>query len=47
MEYLCKNPEGKVASDRRWIGEVQNLKRTGDVIETEIKGRRSAMHVIM
>lgn len=47
MKYLCKNPAGKVASDRRWTGEVQNLRRTGTVIEAEIKGRGSAMHVII
>lgn len=47
MEYVCKNPNGEYASDQMWKGEIRNLRRTGNIIEAEVKGRGSALHVIV
>lgn len=47
MEYICKNPNGKYARDQIWKGEIRNLRRTGTIIEAEVKGRGSSLHVIV
>lgn len=47
MNYICKNPNGKYEGERCWTGTVQNLKKTGCIIEAKIEGRGSTMHVII
>lgn len=47
MEFICHNPAAKYACDQIWKGSVENLVQEGSVLEADIEGKGSAMHVII
>ena len=47
MEFVCSNPDAEYKADRFWKGRITGLKRSGAVIEADVFGRGSQMHVII
>lgn len=47
MEFFCHNPAAKYACDQIWKGRVKNLTRKGNILEADVEGKGSAMHVII
>lgn len=47
MEFFCHNSAAKYASDQIWKGRVENLTQNGSILEADVEGKGSAMHVIV
>jgi len=47
MEFFCENTEAKYARDRIWKGKIGQIWQHDGVIEMDVTGRGSAMHVII
>ena len=47
MEFLCHNPAAKYACDQIWKGNVKNLFRNGSILEADVEGKGSALHIIV
>jgi len=46
-EFLFENTEAKYACDRRWKGKIEQILQHDGVIEMDVTGKGSAMHVII
>ena len=47
MEFFCHNPAAKYACDQIWKGNVENLFRNGSILEADVEGKGSALHIIV
>lgn len=47
MEFFCENTEAEYASDRIWKGYIDGICCHDGIIEMDVSGRGSAMHVII
>lgn len=47
MNFICKNPEAEYRVDQFWEGKVHNIQRRNGMIEADITGKGSQMHVII
>lgn len=47
MDFFCHNPAARCACDQIWKGRVKNLIREGSILEADVEGKGSAMHVII
>ncbi len=47
MDFICRNPEAEYQADRFWEGRVTVLRRSGTMIEADVTGKGSQMHVII
>lgn len=47
MEFICNNPGAEYEVDRFWKGSITGLKRNGSMIEADVTGKGSQMHVII
>ncbi len=47
MEFFCENTEAKYACDRIWKGRIGQVRSHNGMIEMDVFGKGSAMHVII
>lgn len=47
MEFFCENTEAVYAHDKIWKGKIEQVRFHGGIIEMDVSGKGSAMHVII
>ncbi|MCD7750389.1 MAG: hypothetical protein LUI10_01380 [Lachnospiraceae bacterium] len=47
MEFICSNPDAEYRVDRSWKGRVTDLKRSDAMVEADVSGKGSHMHIIV
>lgn len=47
MEFFCENTEAENACDRIWKGNIERIRNHHGVVEMDVSGKGSAMHVII
>ncbi len=47
MTYRCKTQKETGSGEEHWNGEIKNLKQKEGIIEAEITGRGTVMHIII
>lgn len=46
-KFICRNPEAEYSQDRIWEGRIDSLQHRRGMIEADISGKGSQMHVII
>ena len=47
MEFDCNNPDAVYKTDQFWKGRITGLKHSGSLVEADVSGKGSHMHVII
>ncbi len=47
MEFFCEDTEAEYACDKIWKGYIGQIRRHDSIIEMDVIGKGSAMHVII